>query len=35
VAGNDRPLNYCQTFQLLPDGSQYFVYNDIFKLIFA
>jgi hypothetical protein len=29
-------MNYTQTFQLLPDGSgSYFVFNDIFKLVYA
>jgi hypothetical protein len=29
-------MNYSQTFQLLPDGAgSYFIYNDIFKLVFG
>ncbi|MBE3044763.1 hypothetical protein IMZ48_19825 [Candidatus Bathyarchaeota archaeon] len=29
-------MNYCQTFQLQRDeNSNYFVYNDIFKLIYG
>ncbi|OXV10995.1 hypothetical protein Egran_01242 [Elaphomyces granulatus] len=32
----ERPVNYVQTFQLLPDGQgNVFVLNDIFKLIFG
>ncbi|KFZ20464.1 hypothetical protein V501_00104 [Pseudogymnoascus sp. VKM F-4519 (FW-2642)] len=39
-AGNvdeeQRPMNYSQCFQLLPDGAgSYFIFNDIFKLVFA
>ncbi|KAL3493863.1 hypothetical protein BJX62DRAFT_68598 [Aspergillus germanicus] len=30
-----KPMNYAQTFQLLPDGAgSYFVFNDIFRLIY-
>ncbi|KAL5002332.1 nuclear transport factor 2 [Aspergillus recurvatus] len=29
------PMNYTQTFQLMPDGSgSYFVFNDVFRLIY-
>ncbi|PGG98822.1 nuclear transport factor 2 [Polytolypa hystricis UAMH7299] len=36
VDNEERPMNYTQTFQLMPDGSgSYFVYNDIFKLIYG
>lgn len=29
-------MNYTQTFQLLPDGqNSYFVFNDIFRLIYG
>jgi len=29
-------MNYSQTFQLLPDGTgSYFIFNDIFKLVFG
>ncbi|KAL8923990.1 MAG: hypothetical protein Q9208_004274 [Pyrenodesmia sp. 3 TL-2023] len=32
----ERPMNYTQIFQLLPNGSgSYFVFNDMFKLIFG
>lgn len=30
-----RPMNFSQAFQLLKDASGYFVYNDIFKLIYG
>ncbi len=26
-------MNYTQTFQLLPDGGSYFVFNDVFRLV--
>ncbi|KAG9236945.1 nuclear transport factor 2 [Amylocarpus encephaloides] len=36
VDEEQRPMNYSQTFQLLPDGSgSYFIFNDIFKLVFG
>lgn len=35
VDEEQRPMNYCQTFQLLQDANGYFVYNDVFKLIFG
>ncbi|KAL8862065.1 MAG: hypothetical protein Q9178_001520 [Gyalolechia marmorata] len=36
VDEEQRPMNYTQVFQLLPDGTgSYFVFNDMFKLIFA
>lgn len=29
-------MNYSQCFQLLPDGAgSYFIFNDIFKLVFG
>jgi hypothetical protein len=29
-------MNYSQAFQLLPDGAgSYFIFNDIFKLVFG
>ncbi|KAL8746955.1 MAG: hypothetical protein Q9184_007673, partial [Pyrenodesmia sp. 2 TL-2023] len=32
----ERPMNYTQIFQLLPNGSgSYFVFNDMFKLIYG
>ncbi|CAO1601685.1 Nuclear transport factor 2 [Xanthoria calcicola] len=36
VDEEERPMNYTQVFQLLPDGAgSYFVYNDMFKLIYG
>ncbi|KAL8797944.1 MAG: hypothetical protein Q9182_007090 [Xanthomendoza sp. 2 TL-2023] len=36
VDDEERPMNYTQVFQLLPDGAgSYFVFNDIFKLIYG
>ncbi|KAK2767815.1 Nuclear transport factor 2 [Arachnomyces sp. PD_36] len=36
VDEEQKPMNYTQAFQLLPDGSgSYFVFNDVFKLIFS
>ncbi|KAI9738883.1 MAG: Nuclear transport factor 2 [Claussenomyces sp. TS43310] len=36
VDAEERPMNYSQTFQLLPDGAgSYFIFNDIFKLVFG
>lgn len=35
VDEEQRAMNYTQTFQLLPDGQgSYFVFNDIFRLIY-
>ncbi|KAG5370219.1 Nuclear transport factor 2 [Yarrowia sp. C11] len=28
----DNPLPYAQVFHLIPDGSSYYVFNDIFRL---
>lgn len=27
-------MSYCQTFQLLPDNGNYYVFNDIFRLVY-
>ncbi|KAL2046322.1 hypothetical protein N7G274_001769 [Stereocaulon virgatum] len=36
VDEEQRPMNYTQIFQLLPDGTgSFFVFNDIFKLIYG
>jgi hypothetical protein len=36
VDEEQRPMNYTQAFQLLQDpAGNYFVYNDIFKLVFG
>ncbi|KAL4945039.1 hypothetical protein BDV06DRAFT_59223 [Aspergillus oleicola] len=35
VDDEQKPMNYTQTFQLLPDGAgSYFVFNDVFRLIY-
>ncbi|KAL2062967.1 hypothetical protein VTL71DRAFT_6039 [Oculimacula yallundae] len=34
VDDEQRPMNYSQAFQLLPDGAgSYFIFNDVFKLV--
>ena len=36
VDEEQRPMNYTQAFQLLPDGAgSYFIFNDIFRLVFG
>ncbi|GAM39955.1 nuclear transport factor [Talaromyces pinophilus] len=36
VDEEQKPMNYTQTFQLLPDGQgSYFVYNDVFRLVYG
>ncbi|SPN97438.1 related to nuclear transport factor 2 (ntf-2) [Cephalotrichum gorgonifer] len=35
VDEEQRPMNYCQTFQLFQDATGYFVYNDVFKLVYG
>ncbi|RAL63773.1 hypothetical protein DID88_003418 [Monilinia fructigena] len=36
VDEEQRPMNYSQAFQLLPDGAgSYFIFNDVFKLVFG
>jgi hypothetical protein len=36
VDEEQRPMNYTQAFQLAQDASgQYFVFNDIFKLVYG
>ncbi|KAI8999054.1 nuclear transport factor 2 [Trametes punicea] len=32
VDDSTNPLQFSQVFQLIPDGSSYYVYNDIFRL---
>ncbi|KAF9244233.1 nuclear transport factor 2 [Melanogaster broomeanus] len=32
VDGSENPLSFSQVFQLIPDGSSYYVLNDIFRL---
>ena len=36
VDEEQRPMSYSQVFQLNPDGSgSYFVFNDIFRLVYS
>ncbi|KAL8795470.1 MAG: hypothetical protein Q9195_002059 [Heterodermia aff. obscurata] len=35
VDEEQRPMNYSQAFQLLPDGQSYYVFNDVFRLIYG
>ncbi|KIH89465.1 nuclear transport factor 2 [Sporothrix brasiliensis 5110] len=35
VDDEERPMNFTQVFHLAKDGANYFVYNDVFKLIFG
>jgi len=35
VDDEQRPMNYTQAFQLLQEGGTFFVYNDIFKLVYG
>ncbi|PKY08173.1 putative nuclear transport factor NTF-2 [Aspergillus campestris IBT 28561] len=36
VDEEQKPMNYGQSFQLLPDGAgSYFVFNDVFRLIYS
>ncbi|KAM3421165.1 NTF2-related export protein [Cercospora zeina] len=34
VKDEDRPMSYTQTFQLLPDGGSYYIFNDVFRLVY-
>ncbi|KAK3076164.1 Nuclear transport factor 2, partial [Coniosporium uncinatum] len=29
-----KPMSYVQTFQLMPENQTYFVFNDVFKLVY-
>ncbi|RYP10194.1 hypothetical protein DL764_000815 [Monosporascus ibericus] len=35
VDDQEQPMNYTQVFHLLPEGNSFFVYNDIFKLVYG
>lgn len=36
VDEEQKPMNYTQSFQLMPDGQgSYFVFNDVFRLIYS
>jgi hypothetical protein len=34
VEEEKRPMSYAQTFQLKPNAGSYYVYNDIFRLVY-
>jgi len=34
VDEEQKPMSYSQIFQLMPDAGSYFVFNDIFKLVY-
>ncbi|KAF2133330.1 putative nuclear transport factor 2 [Dothidotthia symphoricarpi CBS 119687] len=34
VEGNDRPMSFTQAFQLKADSGNYYVFNDIFRLVY-
>ncbi|KAL7006062.1 Nuclear transport factor 2 [Cystobasidiomycetes sp. EMM_F5] len=35
VDDSQHPLNYTQTFQLIPEGNTYYVFNDVFRLVYG
>ncbi|ORY62491.1 uncharacterized protein BCR38DRAFT_438839 [Pseudomassariella vexata] len=35
VDEEQRPMNYTQTFHLVAEGGSYYVFNDIFKLVYG
>ncbi|KAI1472679.1 NTF2-like protein [Daldinia caldariorum] len=35
VDEEQRPMSYTQSFYLVPENSQYYVHNDIFKLVYG
>merc|ERR1711879_188081 len=35
VDDSPNPLSYSQTFQLIPEGSTYYVFNDVFRLVYG
>lgn len=34
VDDQPQPMNYVQTFTLLPQGGSYYVFNDMFRLVY-
>lgn len=34
IEGEQRPMSYVQTFQLMPENGTYFIFNDVFKLVY-
>ncbi|KAL6718986.1 Nuclear transport factor 2 [Lecanora helva] len=35
VDEEQRPMNYTQVFQLLPEAGSYYVFNDVFRLVYG
>ncbi|GAA6063836.1 hypothetical protein JCM10212_003998 [Sporobolomyces blumeae] len=36
LTGNEsNPLNFSQSFHLIPEGGGYFIFNDIFRLVYS
>lgn len=35
VDEEQRPMSYAQAFQLMPEGGSFFVFNDVFKLVYG
>ncbi|CAG7918484.1 unnamed protein product [Penicillium olsonii] len=35
VDEEQKPMNYSQLFKLMPEGTSYFVLNDVFRLIYS
>ncbi|KIW64329.1 hypothetical protein PV04_09272 [Phialophora macrospora] len=35
VDDQPHPMSYVQTFSLVPEGGSYFVFNDVFRLVYA
>lgn len=35
VDDSPNPLSYSQSFQLIPEGETYYVFNDIFRLVYG
>ncbi|KAF2500758.1 nuclear transport factor 2 [Lophium mytilinum] len=34
VEGSERPMSFTQTFQLRPDAGTFYVFNDVFRLVY-
>jgi len=34
VEGSERPMSYTQAFQLRPEAGSYYVFNDVFRLVY-
>ncbi|GAA5877552.1 hypothetical protein JCM16303_003376 [Sporobolomyces ruberrimus] len=35
TGGDSNPLNFSQTFQLIPEAGNYYVFNDVFRLVYG